>query len=506
MSPIRHANGPSSFVSEVNGRKADITREQHRLDAARARLTQDRKSLEESNTKAIRQKEELAKLSEDLRSATAQDMLGKEVLYRKMTLHKIEADLRQQLAFAEKELREAELQMDVDQADIDKATRRRLNKGLREKFLLVEILRNLMATFRNEILTKENEVAELEIRAQERRGDVEQYIEKRNALREEVELFQRRKKELLEKAKRIEKLTSHFGREQISTNRAFEEAIKEQLRLSQSESEIVENERPLIVRIRELEQERVTIETQRFARYDEAFRSHFSKRNGTESLINEEEEEEIEEKVGLVDLSDFNLIHLQYHVEQEERDLEKAIREHEIKKEKEETFWTVKLQRVEKILNVLNREITEHSPSFVDLEAKLAEIENENQRVQKELETKKESLREIKTQLQPDDDIIRRRLAADTDWKRVVNAECELVRQNADADRQERAMETAESRIVTEMAQLKEMDQNIHQTDAVRQSSIRNGRSTLAVVEAHVAHLTDAIARFSELFPHKPTE
>jgi hypothetical protein len=73
-----------------------------------------------------------AQLSEDLQTLAEGDMRRNDRVYRKFTLHKIEADIRHQLSFAEKQLLEAEIQMDATETETDEATRRCLRKELRQ--------------------------------------------------------------------------------------------------------------------------------------------------------------------------------------------------------------------------------------------------------------------------------------------------------------------------------------------------------------------------------------
>jgi chromosome segregation ATPase len=198
------------------------------------------------------------------------------------------------------------------------------------------------------------------------------------------------------------------------------------------------------------------------------------------------------------------LVHLQYSLENKEAELEKAVREHETRWEKEQAFWKARVGRAQRTLEGLRAEVAGHSPTLAEIKVRLADANRENDALEAELGAKKKAQEGVKKKLYREEEVMRLRAVADADWKRELNTEREIARQLAEADRQERDLESEEGRAATERAQLDEVARTIRETDAAKQTEIEDKRSQLAIVDTRVASLADALARFAELFPLKP--
>jgi hypothetical protein len=449
---------PGVFGALLEKRKGSLAEQRHQLELAKQKLQQDIHNLRESKQKLDAQEDDLVRLGEQLQKVARGDGRPTEHIHRSMVLRKTEADLKQQLQIAETELEEAETRVKVNRDDLDKSTLASLKRELHEKMIVVQTLRNLVLTMNSDIVTRENEVFEQELRAQEKQKLLDAAHQEEEELMERRRVADEAKRTLLASIQRIEQTNQKLLEEKVAIQTQLDSALSEKARLAVLSAELAEREEALERKVQELQSKKKLLEQFRLNRFEEELRAKLG-RNATKLIVAEEEEEE-EEAIG----DEGDLIAIEYEIEQEERTLRERIRELEIKRQKGVAFWTAKIESLEKMNESLSQQLSS-MPFLEDIQGQIKAQREANQGIEQEIQAKKQEVQELEGQLQSPDALYQQRRDVEKEQEKATRLEQQLRDELENLESDEKAVQAQEERMKQTRQDIEEEKQRILATD-----------------------------------------
>lgn len=450
---------PGVFGALLEKRKGSLADQRHQLQLAQQKLQRDLENLRESKEKLIAQEDELAKLGEQLQTLVPGEERPTEHIHRSMVLRKTEADLRQQLQIAEAELEEAETHVKANRDDLDKSTLASLERALHEKLIVVQTLRRLILAMNSDLVTRENEVFERELRAKEKQKLLDAAHQEEEELAERRRVVEESKRLLFASIQRIEQTNHKLLQEKVAIQSQLDAALNEKARLALLSAELNEREEALEAKVQELLCKKESLEQLRLHRFEEELRGKLGGHAAKRIAVEEEEEEE----EALEDESD--LIAMEYEIEREERTLSERIRELEIKRQKGTAFWMAKIESLQKMNDSLSEQLSS-MPPLEELQGQIKAQQEANQRIEEEIQAKDQEVQELKGQLQSPDVLSQQRRDVEAERKKMARLEQQLRDELENLESDEKAVQAEEERMKQTRQRIEEEKQQIRATNA----------------------------------------
>lgn len=385
------------FYEKLQQREENLAKEKRKLELAKLKLHADFEELERLRRNLEEEENEISGFNQQMMKDQSQ--LGKQSLY----LKKMESDLRKQIEIAELEL-EGMKQNDHD----PKALKEIANQQIR-----VDKLHELMDLMQNEILTRENDVIQMELAA----VDHKKNLEKTEKLKKELDARMAR---ALSKKQQLMELTS-IRQSRIDQMESSFQAVKKQLINAQAERDRL-NE---LSRSYDLEEAELKAKSEDLARR----RSKLDENQKARIALQKEVREELEIRERLlaehpIDPS-FDLDTFQMEVEKEEKDLQESILRFETRHNQTISSLQTKKDKLTDDINTLKNEINS-GKSLEELQKELLEAQRTSSESRKVMDEKNKEIEELKSKILSEAEINQRMEENKAETKRIMALEREL--------------------------------------------------------------------------------
>jgi chromosome segregation ATPase len=360
--------------------------------------------------------------------------------------------------------------------DLDKSTLERIERKLHEKLIVVQTLRNLILTMNSDIITRENEVFERELRAQEKQKLLDAANREEEELMERIRVAEEAKRTLFASIQRIEQTNERLLKEKVEIQGQLEVALNEKARLALLSADLTEREDGLERKVQELLTKKRSLEQLRMNGFEEEVRAALGI-SAARHLVTEEEEEEEE-----VVKDESDLIVMEYEIEREERVLSERIRELEIRRQKGAAFWAAKLESLEVMIESLSQQVSSMA-SLEEVQKQIRSQREANQRIEREIQVKEQELRELKEQLQLPDVLYQQTRDAEAEWKRVAQLEQQLRDELESLESDEKTVQAEEEQMKQTRQDIEEQKQQIQATNAANRMLMDTIRAQLKTAQ-----------------------
>lgn len=409
------------FYEKLQQREENLAKEKRKLELAKLKLHSDFEELERQRRILEEEENEISGFNQQMMKDQSQ--LGQQSLY----LKKMESDLRKQIEIAEREL-EGMKQGGRDPKSLKEIT----NQQIR-----VDKLHELMDLMQNEILTRENEVIQMELDA----IDHKKNLEKAEKIKKDLE---QRKIRALNKKKQLLELTS------IRTQNI--EQMESSFQLAKRRLAEAQNERDRLLSLSksyDLEEEEMKAKSEDLNRR----RLKIAENKQTRIQLHKEVKEEIAIREKLlaehpIDPS-FDLEAFQMEVEKGEKDLQESILQFETRHNQAISSLQATKDKLIDDINSLKSELSKNK-SLEELQKELEEAQKSCSESKKIMDEKNREIEELKSKILSEDEMNRKNEDYKAELKRILNLEREL--------------KTLETRIQNDEDQLEADEDSIKQT------------------------------------------
>ena len=411
IKPISNSKGLYSL--KIEQRRKNLEEERRKLALAKEKLRRDMKSIEEEKNYVLEQDKKLESLETDMSKTEVEleEMSirpgGSELVQQKTLLQKTAADLRQQIAIAQEELELAKKKN--DDSTMEYHTHVMLQNKIAEKTLRVEKLRDLLNTLNTEVLTRENEVMEMELQAIEHKELVEKAAKQKEELLHRQHDAEEEKQKLVASIKAREKQRKNLADQSQETQKQLTEARNYSLELQELSNELDQKEHDLQLRTQNLEQLKTDLEKKRAERINAEMKrkeERESMKNTLSSLTPNYD----------TDIDSFDLERL---IEQDQRSLTNRRETLKVERENYEQSYEEKKKKSLVLLADLRKRLKE-AGNEETLESQMKQITETNSKLESEIAEKKRQIEELKKQILSDEEMNQRETDLQNKLKAVI--------------------------------------------------------------------------------------
>lgn len=385
------------FYEKLQQREENLAKEKRKLELAKEKLLADFEQLERQRRSLQEEENEISGFNQQMMKDQSQ--LGQQSLY----LKKMASDLKKQIEIAEAELE------GMKQGGRDAKTL----KEIANQQIRVDKLHELMDLMQNEILTRENEVIQMELAVVERKKTIEKNEKFKKELEERKIKALNKKKQLMEltsiRSQNIQRMESSY----IDAKKRLDNAQAERERLKQLSQQYDQEEEDIKNKLEILNQRKLQLEENRQSRIK----------------LHKEVKEELEIREKLlaehpIDPS-FDLSAFQMEVEKDEKDLQDAILQFETRNNQVVSSLQTRKDKLLDDINALKNELS-NNKSLVDLQKELEIAQIQYTESKKTMDDKNRELDDLKSQILSDAEFNQKNEDYKNELKRIQNLEKDL--------------------------------------------------------------------------------
>lgn len=386
------------FEQVMGQRKVNLSEETKKLRLAQKKLNADMDELEIERSRLAVHERQIEQLSKDLSTQDAsssylQSPAAKKSELKQQTimLHKTAADLKQQLAIAQRDLEETELRIKMNRKEDSGKAAQLIEQEFAEKQFRVQSLRELLDTLNNEILTRENEVIELELEAASRRKLIENVNEQKLQLMKRRAMAQMELQKIKKQIQERESTEQLINDKQSKVSTSFELADREHERIIIELDEIAAEEEKLRQEKEVFQKKKAEFERKRMLRMKEQQKQ----KEDFEAKYNAEEERR---KLELMNMEEEDLMEAENVLEVQERQFDQELEEVEYTNQKEIKSCEERNNKIQHQIEEINSQI-EALASEDNINEQIFDLQTENNASNLEMQEKKEEIENLKKQI-----------------------------------------------------------------------------------------------------------
>ena len=415
------------FETILGQRNVNLEHQKELLRQAKARLQRDINEVDEINKRISQQETDLDAFEDDLNSQektssfiSISPELKSELKHQYTVLIKTEADLKQAIVQAQRELDEANMALKTTQGELDAISIQDMEQQLQEKLILVQVLKELVDSMNTEILTRENEVMALELDAVEHNKQVKELAIEREEL-------ERRKQMAAEQKAKLDRET------QIELLKSQKLAEKQAL-LECQLMEALQKRDHLIRYEMELNELYVSVENRRKEAADAKTKMTEEKIGHVSGQIAdfEAEEREIRDSYRTFLASKFKeeeeMAEMETVLEKDEREWNSKIVDLEAEDGKATVAWNAKRERLQNMIDSLKATLSEMKTKD-QIQEEVQKQQEANEQMKEVIAAKKAEIEEIRKELMGRSEIEAKMKEATSELAEVMAKEQELRRE-----------------------------------------------------------------------------
>lgn len=388
-------NPVSLYSLKLQQRRKNLDEEKYKLELAKKKLRRDMNSIKAEQNYFLEQDKKLENIETEITKSESEiEKLeltpnSLDLSQQKTFLQKTAADLRQQLEFAQEELNLVKKQSE-DKSN-EEQTRLMLEKQIAEKTMRVEKLHDLFDTLNNEVLTRENEVMEMELQAIEHKELVEKASKKKDELLRRKRACEEEKQKLQNSIRNREKQRLEIEEQIKNAQDQLNKARNISLELEHNSKTLDDREHDLQLKREKLQNLKIELEKKRTSRIN------------TE-MKRKEERDAMKAKLSTLTSFDDNIdtYELERIIEQDEKSLAQRRQEFALQRENYEKSYAEKKQKSLDLLSELKQRLIE-AGNEEDLEFQMKQLTESNKNLQSKIEEKTKQIDEIKKQILTDE-------------------------------------------------------------------------------------------------------
>ena len=241
-----------TWHAAIDFKNGSLPEQRMQLRKRKEKLRADYQDVQKRLAKVEKQAGVVRNLEQDFQSMKSSILpvysLPNEANFQRSLLAKFGADLRQQIDFVESQLNESTIELQQTQSkylsiDEDKATMKMVKKKIREQEFQLKTLKSMSDALDSEVLSRENEVIQLEFEARNHQNAMNEAKQKKKELFFQKFESLKKKEDIQNQIKAIEKQKNDFEQKKVDAEKELLIATNCSKSLNAVEEELNEKEK-----------------------------------------------------------------------------------------------------------------------------------------------------------------------------------------------------------------------------------------------------------------------